>query len=77
MRVITVVDGDGNVVALMSMRPDGLRPSLPGLPPGQREVDIDVPDITDGMENGERQRRLHELSTQYRVDIAQATFVSR
>ncbi|HEV7649835.1 MAG TPA: hypothetical protein VGP26_16940 [Actinophytocola sp.] len=77
MRIITVCDYDGNVVALMSMPHDGFRPSLPGLPPGQQEVEIDVPDLTEDMNDEDRHSRLHELATRYRVDVGRKGFTAR
>jgi hypothetical protein len=77
MRVIAVVDVEGSVVSLMTMPTDGIRPSLPGLSPGQSEVEIDVPDITDEMSAKELHSRLRELLTQHRVDVARNRFVSR
>jgi hypothetical protein len=77
MRVIAVVDVDGSVVSLMTMPTDGIRPSLPDLPPGQSEVEIDMPDITDEMYTEELHPRLRELLTQHRVDVARNCFVPR
>lgn len=76
MRLIAVCDSDGAILTLMTMPLDGLRPSLLNLPPTQREVELDAPEISDELDNQEIHARLRDIGERFRVDLAQTSFVA-
>jgi hypothetical protein len=77
MRLVTVCDNDGSILAIMTSPEGGLRPSIPSLPFSQQEVEIDAPDITDDLDDAELNERLAELASRCRVDRSTNTFIER
>jgi hypothetical protein len=77
MKLITICDSDGKIVALMTAPGDGPRPSMPGFPLGHHEIEIDVPDIPETSNDEELHRRLNELATEHRVDVRRKAFLAR
>jgi hypothetical protein len=77
MKLITICDSDGKIVALMTAPADGPRPSMPGFPLGHQEIEIDVPGITEATDDEELHRRLNELATGHRVDVQRKAFLAR
>ncbi|MFP2961648.1 hypothetical protein ACLEPN_28550 [Myxococcus sp. 1LA] len=77
MKLITACDAEGNILSIITAPEGGLRPSVPGLPPYQRQVEIDAPDIADDLDDAEIHRRLRDLGNKYKVDSTGKKFVAR
>lgn len=77
MRLVTVCDSQGTILALMSYEEGAPRLSLGTLPPGHQEIDIEVGDIIDTGDDSEIQRRMEELIQSHRVDMRSQSFVAR
>ncbi|NLS20746.1 hypothetical protein HGP16_30015 [Rhizobium sp. P40RR-XXII] len=77
MRLIIVCDADGAIVSTATMPAGGLRLSMPTLPVGQREVELDAPDILENMDHHEIHRQLSDLTKRFCVDLSQDKLVLR
>ncbi|WP_223638029.1 hypothetical protein [Corallococcus sp. EGB] len=77
MRVVMICDAEGNILGAVTSPEGGLRPAFAGLPPHQRQVEIDAPDIPEDLDDAEIRRRLKDLGTRYKVDSAGRKFVAR
>lgn len=71
MRLIIVCDADGAIVSTTTMPTGGLRLSMPTLPVGQREVELDAPDILENMDHHEIHRQLSDLKKRSCVGLSQ------
>jgi hypothetical protein len=77
VRLVTICDVDGNIVGLSTFPEGGARISVPNLPLGHQEIEVDAPDIGDDMDESEVYRRLNGLISDYRVDMSRRQFVAR
>jgi hypothetical protein len=77
MRVIAVCNEGGEIAVLMTAPEGGLRPSLEYLEPNQREVELDLPDISEDFDRQEIHRRLNDLRNGFLVERSQGTLIPR
>jgi hypothetical protein len=77
MQLTVVCDVNGAVVSVATLPANGLRLSIPNLPLGQREIQIDAPDIPENADYQELHGRLSDLRKHYNVDAAQNKLVAR
>ena len=77
MKIVVLCNSEGEITSLASM-PDGAPPvSFQNPDPRQREIVIEVPDITEGMPGSEVIARLHEFRDRHRVSFANYKFVPK
>lgn len=77
MKIAVLCNSQGDITSLASMPEGGLPVSFPTPDPRERQIVIQVQDITEDMPGSQVLTRLHEIRDRQRVDIAKSTFVPK
>jgi hypothetical protein len=72
MRVTAYHDEQGNIVSLVACA-DNAPPHTMEVRPGLSASEVQVPDLTTGLESAQLHRRLAELRDSHRVEVSAST----
>jgi hypothetical protein len=76
MRVVTICDDRGKIEYLFTWPQDGIRLSVP-VPPGRHEIELDIPELSDDLEDGETAEKMRQIAQRYTMDLRNRTLTER
>jgi hypothetical protein len=77
MKIKVLCNSEGEITSLASMPEGGPPVSFQSPDPREKEIVIEVQDITEGMPRSEVLARLQEIRDRQRVDITKYAFVPK